>query len=73
MEQIGFSTRLADASGKIVAKVSEPSQSYADEINAEEYLKILEQDMAEAAELMDFERAALLRDQIFELKASVGK
>jgi excinuclease UvrABC helicase subunit UvrB len=27
--------------------------------------------MAEAAEAMDFERAAILRDQVFELRATV--
>jgi excinuclease UvrABC nuclease subunit len=32
-------------------------------------VKILEKEMEEAAEAMDFERAALLRDQLFELKA----
>ena len=72
IEQIEFSTRLADASQKRVAKVAEPKKSYADEVNTEEYLKILDQEMTEAAEAMDFERAALLRDQIFDLKASVG-
>jgi protein-arginine kinase activator protein McsA len=29
--------------------------------------------MTEAAEAMDFERAAILRDQVFELKAATGK
>ena len=33
-------------------------------------MKILEHEMAEAAEALDFERAALLRDQLFELKAA---
>jgi excinuclease ABC subunit B len=50
--------------------VSEPKARYADEVNTEEFLKILEQEMAEAAEAMDFEQAAILRDQIFELKAA---
>ncbi len=72
IQQIEFSTRLADAGEKRVARVSEPKQKYADEVNTEEYIKILEQEMTEAAEAMDFERAALLRDQIFDLKASVG-
>ena len=72
IEEIGFSTRVADARRAPRAKVAEPVASYADEVNREEYLKILEQEMAEAAEAMDFERAALLRDQIFELKAKVG-
>ncbi len=72
IEQIEFSTRLADAAANKVAKVAESKTSYADEVNTEEYIKILEQEMTEAAEAMDFERAALLRDQIFDLKASVG-
>ena len=55
---------------KPVARVAEAKLSYADEVNTEEYLKILEQEMTAAAEAMDFERAALVRDQIFELKAA---
>ena len=54
-----------------MGRVSEPKARYADEVNAEEFLKILEQEMAEAAEAMDFERAAILRDQVFELRATV--
>jgi excinuclease ABC subunit B len=69
VEEIGFSTRVADAR-TAPARVSEKAASYADEVNREEYLKILEQEMAAAAEALDFERAALLRDQIFELKAA---
>jgi len=38
-------------------------------VNREEYMKILEEEMRQAAEALDFERAALLRDQLFELKA----
>jgi excinuclease ABC subunit B len=70
VEQIQFSTRLADARTKPVARVAEAKPSYADEVNTEEYLKILEQEMTAAAEAMDFERAAIVRDQIFELKAA---
>jgi excinuclease ABC subunit B len=70
VEEIQFSTRLADASTRPVARVAEAKLSYADEVNTEEYLKILEQEMTAAAEAMDFERAALVRDQIFELKAA---
>ena len=50
--------------------MAEAKPSYADEVNTEEYLKILEQEMTAAAEAMDFERAAIVRDQIFELKAA---
>ena len=69
VEEIEFATRVADARAAPVS-VAEPSESYADEVNREEYLKILEKEMAEAAEALDFERAALLRDQLFELRAS---
>jgi excinuclease ABC subunit B len=68
VEEIGFATRVADAR-TVPAAVAEPADSYADEINREEYTKILEKEMADAAEALDFERAALIRDQLFELKA----
>ncbi len=45
MEQIQLSTRLADARTIPVARVAETKPSYADEVNTEEYLKILEQEM----------------------------
>ena len=68
IEQIEFSTRVADAKGRPL-KVAEPKETYADEIDREAYLNILEAEMAEAAESLDFERAGLIRDQIFQLKA----
>jgi len=70
VQEIEFTTRVANARRKPLARVSEPKARYADEVNAEEFLKILEQEMAEAAEAMDFEQAAILRDQVFELKAT---
>jgi excinuclease ABC subunit B len=68
IEEIEFATRVADAR-VVPATVAEPAETYADEINREEYAKILEKEMEEAAEALDFERAALIRDQLFELKA----
>jgi excinuclease ABC subunit B len=68
IEQIEFSTRVADARGRPL-KVAEPKETYADEVDREAYLKILEAEMGEAAEALDFERAGLIRDQIFQLKA----
>ena len=68
VEEIEFSTRVADAR-EAPAVVAEEPETYEDEINREEYIKILEQEMAEAAEALDFERAALLRDQLMELKS----
>jgi excinuclease ABC subunit B len=68
VEEIEFSTRVADAQ-LVPARIAEPTTTYADELNREEYIKIMEKEMAEAAEALDFERAALLRDQLFELRA----
>ncbi len=70
VEEIEFSTRVADAREKPAVKVAEPGKEYADEVDTEEFIKIIEQEMAKAAEALDFERAASLRDQLFELKAA---
>ena len=72
VEQIELSTRVADARQKPVVKVAEPERGYADEVDSEAYIKIVEEEMAKAAEALDFERAAALRDQLFDLKAAVG-
>ena len=72
VEQIELSTRVADARDKPVAKVAEPAPGYTDEVDSEAFVKILEEEMAKAAEALDFERAAALRDQLFDLKAAVG-
>ncbi len=72
VEQIELSTRVADARDKPLAKVAEPVRGYADEVDSEEFIKIVEEEMAKAAEALDFERAAALRDQLFNLKAAAG-
>jgi len=72
VEEIEFATRVADAR-TAAPRVAEAAASYADEVNLEEYVKILEKEMAEAAAALDFERAALLRDQLFELRAAATK
>ena len=69
VSEIEFSTRVADARERPAAKVKEAPATYADEVDREEYVKILEEEMRKAAEDLDFERAALLRDQLFEVKA----
>ncbi|MYI47177.1 MAG: excinuclease ABC subunit UvrB, partial [Gemmatimonadetes bacterium] len=69
VEEIEFATRVADAREKPVARVAEPGRGYADEIDSEAYMKIIEEEMAKAAEALDFERAAALRDQLFDLRA----
>ncbi len=70
--EIEFSTRVADARGRPLPKVAERKASYLDEVNEEEYIKILEKEMEEASNTLDYEKAAVLRDQILELKASTG-
>jgi excinuclease ABC subunit B len=67
--EIEFTTRVADAR-EAPPRVAEAASTYADELNREEYIKILEKEMEAAAEALDFERAALLRDQLFELRAA---
>ncbi|HKK92860.1 MAG TPA: helicase-related protein, partial [Longimicrobiales bacterium] len=68
IDEIQFSTRIADARGEKTSKVAEQVAEYADEIEIEEALKILNEEMKQAAESLDFERAASLRDQIRELQ-----
>jgi excinuclease ABC subunit B len=70
VSEIELSTRVADARERSPARVAEAQPTYADEVDREEFIKILEEEMRQAAEAMDFERAALLRDQVFELKAA---
>jgi excinuclease ABC subunit B len=68
IQEIEFTTRVADAREKPVV-VAERGPTYAEELDREAYIKILEKEMAEASAVLDYERAAVLRDQIFELKA----
>jgi excinuclease ABC subunit B len=71
IEEIGLSTRVADAMAKN-AKVAEHRVAYGGEArDPEELLRELEQEMREAAAQLDFERAALLRDQLLEVRAEM--
>jgi excinuclease ABC subunit B len=72
VEDIEFSTRVADARDR-TEKVAERRPTYADEVDREALVKILESEMEQAAEALDFEKAALIRDQLFELRAELGK
>ncbi len=71
IEEIEFSTRVADARGQR-GKVAEGKATYADEMDIEGRIRIVQSEMNEAAEALDFETAALLRDELMELKAKVG-
>jgi excinuclease ABC subunit B len=75
IEELMLSTRVADARldpRSRADRVAEPRASYAEEVNLEEWVKILEQEMRDAAAALDFERAATLRDQLLEVKARLG-
>ncbi|HEX7938215.1 MAG TPA: UvrB/UvrC motif-containing protein, partial [Gemmatimonadaceae bacterium] len=74
VDEVRFSTRVADARGeeKPSKKVAEPSKIYSI-VDQEAMLKMIEEQMKEAAANMDFELAAQLRDQLFELKVAASK
>ncbi len=72
-EEQMLTTRFADARGDQPTKrVAETKASYADEVNLEEWVKILEQQMREAAVSLDFERAAALRDELQTVRTRLG-
>ncbi len=72
VEEVRFITRVADAREEREAKathVAEATRKY----GAEEYesrLAELEKEMRRAAEELDFESAARMRDEVFELRAA---
>ena len=69
IDQVRFITRVADARTEREDKrVAEPARGYA-VMEIESLEKMLEQQMREAAAAMDFELAAQLRDQLFEVRA----
>jgi len=72
VQEIEFSTRVADARATPAPRVADSSRSYQDEVNAEELARALETEMDEAAAELDFERAALLRDELFDLRARLA-
>jgi excinuclease ABC subunit B len=76
VDQVRFITRVADARTEREAKkVAEPARGYA-VMEMESLEKMLDEQMREAAAAMDFELAAQLRDQLFEVRAkreSIGK
>ncbi len=69
VDQVKFITRVADArTERDHRKVAEPARSYA-VMDHQALAKLLEEQMREAAANMDFELAAQLRDQLFEVRA----
>ncbi len=84
LDQVRFSTRVADARegtnerdavrtrGKTQKKVAEAQRAYGTEDLPALVLK-LEEEMKTAAKNLDFETAARLRDELFDLKAAMGE
>ncbi len=79
IDQVRFITRVADArmekgddKPKRGRKVAEAASPAYDLVDPDTLLTMLETQMKAAATALDFEAAARLRDQIFEVKARVG-
>jgi excinuclease ABC subunit B len=69
VDQVRFITRVADARAeKPEKRVAEPARGYS-VMEVASLEKMLEEQMQEAAAAMDFELAAQLRDQLFEVRA----
>jgi excinuclease ABC subunit B len=69
VDQVRFITRVADArTEKPERRVAEPARGYS-VMEVESLEKMLEEQMQDAAAAMDFELAAQLRDQLFEVRA----
>ncbi|HEX6068349.1 MAG TPA: excinuclease ABC subunit UvrB [Longimicrobiaceae bacterium] len=76
ISEIELSTRVADARTpkEPAARVAEKRSAYGgggDGRTAEELLADIEKEMREAAAQLDFEKAAVLRDQLLELRAEI--
>jgi len=67
VDQVRFATRFADA--KTVRPAEAGVRRPADARERDALVKLLESQMQAAAEELDFELAAVLRDQILELRA----
>src|SRR5688500_12513680 len=72
IDEVRFITRVADARVERDARVAEEKATYGAGLEAKEMIAMLEAQMREAAAALDFEAAARLRDQLFELKAREG-
>ena len=70
VREIRFSTAVADAREAQPA-VHEREGSY-EELSPEALAEVIEKDMRAAAAALDFETAARLRDELFEIRARIG-
>jgi len=70
LEQTRLATRVADARTERPTKREAPRVDLRDPAQREAYMKALERQMREAAANLEFELAALLRDQLNDLRAA---
>ncbi len=70
VEEIRFTTAVADARDRKEPRVAERISAYG-ELEPEALVERLEAEMKSAAEQLDFEQAALIRDELFEIKAEL--
>jgi excinuclease ABC subunit B len=78
VDQVRFITRVADAregrdARDSAARVAEKKAIYDAVGDVDAMIAAIESEMKEAAAALDFEAAARLRDQLFELKARAGQ
>ena len=67
--EVMAATAVADS--RVAASIAEPGISYGGNTGGKELLETLKAEMEEAAERMEFERAAVLRDQYFEVMSEL--
>jgi excinuclease ABC subunit B len=70
VEEIRFTTAVADAGDRKEPRVAEVLSAYG-ELEPEALVERLEAEMKSAAEQLDFEQAARIRDELFEIKAEL--
>ncbi|HYV97166.1 MAG TPA: excinuclease ABC subunit UvrB [Gemmatimonadaceae bacterium] len=71
VDEVRFSTRVADARDYQARKVAERAPAY-DAKQLEKTIAELELQMRDAAKNLDFETAARLRDEVFDLRAAAA-
>jgi len=67
VDQVRLTTRVADAGDDGHRRIPEPIPA---NLDRDQLIEVLEGQMREASAELDFELAALLRDQVFELRAA---
>jgi excinuclease ABC subunit B len=70
VEEIRFTTAVADARDRKEPRVAEALSAYGG-LEPEALVERLEAEMKSAAEQLDFEQAARIRDELFEIKAEL--